>query len=201
MRKLTVYPSLASANQLSLAGEIDRVASYGRLHLDIEDGVFVPNITFGMRTVRQVAEYAAGRMQLDAHLLVCEPKEWIAPLATCGITRIAVHLEALRYPLEALRRIRDSGLRAGLALNFATPAEVVRPFLEELDYVIVMTAEPDGGEMRFRPAMLEKLRLLSGMLEGRELWADGGVNAENMEHVTASGATAAVLGRAVFSQE
>ncbi|MDR2134637.1 MAG: ribulose-phosphate 3-epimerase [Treponema sp.] len=200
MRKPAIIPSIASADPLNLAGEIDRLGGVKKLHLDIEDGNFVPNITFGMKTVRRVAGYVGESAELDAHLIVTSPECWIDELADCGIKKIAFHPEAVRYPLEILHRIRRRGLEAGFGLDFISSIERIRPFVPDLDYVIVMTAEPDGRGMRFNPRMLEKIREAVKLLgPEKEVWADGGIGEDTISAVAAAGASNIILGRAVFS--
>jgi ribulose-phosphate 3-epimerase len=200
MRNITIIPSIASADPLNLAREIDRLAGIKKLHLDIEDGNYVPNITFGIKTVRRVAEYAGGSAELDAHLIVTCPDRWIDELADCGVKKIAFHPKALRYSLETMHRIHSRGLAVGFGLDFAESAEGIRPFVPDLDYVIVMTAEPDGHGMQFNPLMLEKIRRLKEILgPEKEVWADGGIGAAVISSVAEAGASTIILGRAVFS--
>lgn len=200
MRNITIIPSIASADPLNIMYEMDRLNGTGKLHLDIEDGNFVPNITFGIKTVRRIAEYTAGKMELDVHLLVNNPNTWIDDLAECGITKIAFHPDAVHYPLEILRHIHQRGLKAGFALDFSSPASVLCPFLSGLDYVIVMTAEPDGQGMLFNPLLLEKIHQVRQLLgDNREVWADGGIGADTVFPVANAGASVIILGRAIFS--
>jgi ribulose-phosphate 3-epimerase len=200
MRNFTIIPSIASADPLNLRQEIDRLGNTERLHLDIEDGNFVPNISFGMKTVCRIAEYTKGKAELDSHLIVTDPDFWIDGLADQGVKKIAFHPEAVRYPLETLHHIRSRGLKAGFGLNFITPAEAIRPFVSHLDYFFVMTAEPDGSGMLFNPLILEKIRQISQILgPDREIWADGGIAEDTIPQVVAAGATTIILGRAVFS--
>ena len=193
-----ILPSIASADQMRIAGEIQRLGDWPYLHLDIEDGNFVPNITFGMKTVRQIASYT--EKELDAHLMVADPGAYLEELAGCGVKNVAVHLEALPYPLQTLSAIHKLGMRAGLALGFSSGAEAVMPFLSGADYLRVMTAEPDGEGQIFRARTLEKIRALS-RLTARPIWVDGGVGPETIVQAARAGASAAVLGRAVFSAE
>jgi ribulose-phosphate 3-epimerase len=197
---LTIIPSIASANPLYLKNDIDRLDGIGKLHLDVEDGNFVPNITFGMKTIQRIADYTSGKKELDAHLLVRNPEPWIDPLADCGIKRIAFHLETVPYPFEMLHHIHSRGMKAGFALNFITPAEAILPFITRLDYVIVMTAEPDGQCMLFNPCMLEKIQKISQYLGGgKEVWADGGISADTIGQAAGAGASTIIMGRAIFS--
>jgi len=197
VNKVRLRPSIASADPIRIAGAIDSLGSWPYLHLDIEDGCFVPNITFGMRTVKAIAGYAKG--EIDVHLMVRDPLPYIPALAALGVKSASVHAEAVGYPLEALGAIRRAGMAAGLALNFKTAPESLEPFLDALDYLLVMTAEPDGGGQRFSPALLKKLRRARAMLSDRQaLWADGGIDRHNLIPVVEAGATDIVLGRAAF---
>lgn len=195
-----IIPSIASADPLNLQGEIDRIRDIPNLHLDIEDGCFVPNLTFGMKTVGRIAEYTRDKKAVDAHLFVMRPELWIDPLAECGVKSLAIQIESLTYPLAALNRIHQKGMKAGLGLNFATPAQVVLPFLPHLDYIIVMTAEPDGEGMIFYPEMLKKIEILSRYIgERQEIWADGGIDYDTLSTVAEAGASTVIMGRHFFS--
>ena len=192
-----LIPSIASADQLRLADEIDRVKKWDLLHIDIEDGNFVPNITFGEKTVRAIARYS--RQQLDGHILANDPVQYLPLFHECGFTRAAAHLEALDYPLIFLNKTRELGMRSGLALNFATPAEAVLPFSSAMDYVIIMTSEPDGKGQLFFPPILEKISRLREILPPEtEIWADGGINESSMQQVIAAGADTLIMGRCIF---
>ena len=199
VNEFVCIPSIASADQMHIAREIDRVRNLHRLHLDIEDGNFVPNITFGMKTARQIAAYCGEAMTLDAHLFTTQPELWVEPLAACGVKRLAVHIESTRYPLDILSLIKASGMVAGLALNFVTPVQTLEPFWERLDYILVMTAEPDGEGQCFYAPMLRKLEQAVAMAQGRPVWADGGLDGDNIAAVARTGATAAIVGRSVFN--
>ena len=192
-------PSIASADQLHIAREIDRVRGVGKLHLDIEDGNFVPNITFGMKAARQIAEYCGDTVTLDAHLITARPELWVEPLASCNVKRLAVHMESSQYPLDILSLIKAYGMAAGLALNFATPVQTLEPFLERLDYILMMTAEPDGAGQLFYAPILRKLEQAAAMAQRRvPIWVDGGVDVENIAMVARMGATVAIVGRSAF---
>ena len=196
-RKCRLIPSIASADQLRVAEEIDKVRDWGLLHIDVEDGNFVPNITFGEKMIRSIAGYAS--QQLDAHLLTNDPAQYLPVLDECGFKMAAAHIEALPYPLEFLNRAKAMGMEAGLALNFSTPAEAVLPFSSRMDYVIVMTAEPDDHGQQYFPPMLEKIRRLQAILPAEvSVWADGGINGGNMRAVLDAGADTLIMGRCVF---
>ena len=197
---ICIIPSIASADPLDYKNEINRLNGISNLHLDIEDGNFVPNISFGQKTIRRISEYVNGSKELDAHLFVKRPDCWIEELAVCEIKKVAVQIEALDYPLDIIGKIHKRGMKAGLGLNFSSPAEVILPFLPSLDYIVVMTAEPDGMGMVFYPEMLNKIRKLSKYITGeQQIWADGGINETTIESVVSAGAKTIILGRAIFS--
>lgn len=197
--KIRVIPSIASADPLRLGEEIKRVSGWPLLHIDIEDGSFVPNITFGEKTVRAIASCAG--QKLDIHILAYHPRRYLALARECGAERVAFHLEAVRYPLEILGEIRRLGMKAGLALNFTTGPEEIAVFSDALDYVIVMTAEPDGRGQQFYPPVLEKIKRLREILpENKEIWADGGIGKRELALVKEAGADTAIMGRAVFGR-
>jgi len=182
-----------------MATAVDSLGAWPYLHLDIEDGAFVPNITFGLKTAAAIAGYA--KQELDAHLLVRDPAPYIPALASLGVKSLSFHMEAVAYPLEILSAIHRAGMKAGLALNFQIMPECLEPFLLSLDYLLIMTAEPDGEGMRFSPAILPKLRRAKAMLMGeQQLWVDGGIHRGNIPLVMEAGATDIVVGRAAFEQ-
>lgn len=200
MSGFVCIPSIASADMLHIAHEIDRVRPLDRLHLDIEDGNFVPNITFGIKMVRQIAEYCGETIALDAHLMMNNPELWIKPLADCGVAKLAVHMESVRYPLDTLSFIKRHGMMAGLALSFATPAEYLEPFIGSLDYILVMTAEPDGANQCFYQPILRKLKRIAAMVESHvPIWVDGSIGPDNIAVVARAGASSAIVGRTVFT--
>ena len=148
--------------------------------------------------MRAVSRYAP--QELDGHILANDPEQYLPLFAEYRFRRAVAHLEALPYPLMFLNKARELGMRSGLALNFATPAEAVLPFSSAMDYVIVMTSEPDGKGQQFFPPILEKISRLREILPPEtEIWADGGINESNMRPVTAAGADTLIMGRCVFS--
>ena len=195
---MLIIPSIASADTMRLAEELDKLKGIKRLHVDIEDGNFVPNITFGMKTVGNIAAFAEG-MELDVHLLVMNPMDYLRPLADCGIRKAAAHLEALRYPMRFLNMARQLGISPGLALNVGTPLESAVPFIALADYLILMTAEPDErGELFYEPA-IHKVRQAVNMFDHVPIHVDGGIGDSQISMLRGAGVKAAVAGRAVFS--
>lgn len=197
---IKILPSLASANPMCLGQEIQSISSLGYLHVDLEDGNFVPNITFGMKTVRS-ALVLEPQMVCDVHLMVMEPERYLQELSELGIAAVAVHWEAVAYPARLINRIRQMGMRAGIAINPKTSAEEILDYLDQLDYVLVMSSEPDYAGEQFQKSALEKVRLLRKWAPKIEIVVDGGVNQDNIGAVTTAGANTVVLGRALFQAE
>lgn len=197
---ILIEPSLASANPLNYQKAIESLGDVPRLHLDVEDGNFVPNITFGMKTIRAVADFAP--QKLDAHLMVTDPSLYLDDLMDAGVEAIAIHIESGIYPLVHLQKIRSRGCRAGLAFNCMAPVESALPYADQLDYLLIMTSEPDGQGQLFNPAMLQKItraRALYG--PDMNIMVDGGISEALLPEVVAAGANIVVMGRAVWSAE
>ncbi len=197
---LKVLPSIASADPLSIRSELMRVQPLGRLHLDVEDGNFIDNITFGMKTVQAIAKEFSGT--LDVHLMTTAPEAYLPCLANAHIQAVCGHLEALPYPKRFLTRVRELGMNAGLAINLKISPEELRSYTDCLDYVLVMTTEPDGAEQIFFPQACSRVAIIRGILPPNvEIWCDGGICPEYLPALYAAGMDAAVMGRAIFSNE
>jgi ribulose-phosphate 3-epimerase len=170
------------------------------LHLDIEDGNFVPNITFGMKTIRAISSVWSGHM--DAHLMVTNPGDYLVDLIALGITSISFHIEAEPYPLRLLERIRKSGARPGIALNPGVPIKLVEHALAFSDYVLLLSAEPDGRGELFQPHILKKVAELRRMLgDNVEIWVDGGIGENEAMSLCKTGADTLIMGRAIFKSQ
>lgn len=191
-----ILPSLASANTADLKGEISRLGGYPYLHFDIEDGNFVDNITFGLKTISAVRKLSDA--DFDAHLMVTDPLKYIKPLAELRFQSVSFHWESTMYPMRIIHEIKKYGMKAGIALNPATPAEAVSEYLSAVDRILVMASEPDGAGELFQKRVLEKIRRIR-KLNGRiHILVDGGVDPEIMEIAVEAGADMIVMGRAVF---
>jgi ribulose-phosphate 3-epimerase len=203
MNKLEIAPSLAAAplaNLAELVKELERVGA-DLLHIDLEDGKFVPGVmNLGIRLIEQLRPMTT--LPLDVHLMVSEPELLLPALVEAGATHISVHFEATKYPRRTLRMIRDSGSRAGLAFNPKTPLPNVSYLLPLVDYIDVLTTEPELPDWPFLPEMLEKVRALAEVRSEREasflIEVDGGVSAKNAHLARLAGADILVAGRAVF---
>lgn len=197
---MKILPSLASANQLCLQTEIEALGSHEYLHFDIEDGNFVPNITFGMKTVNAVV--SVFEKVWDAHLMVTNPMEYIEPLAKSGCSAAAFHWESTGYPLLVINKIRGNGMRAGIALNPNTDVRVLEPYLGKLDYVLIMTSEPDGEGDLFQKEMIKKVKWLVKKCNNHlEIMVDGGIAKDEFLILRDAGATGFVIGRAIFASK
>lgn len=194
---MKIFPSLASADPLCLGAEIERLGKCPQLHFDLEDGNFVPNITFGFKTIR--AARAVTKAAFDAHLMVGDPLSYIEPLATLHFRAVAFHWETADYPSRIIAAIRARQMKAGAALNPRTNAEALALFIGQLDYVLVMTAEPDGRGDLFQPSMLHKIKQLRTMHPTIDIICDGGLGDAELKLIQSVGATGAVVGRAIFN--
>ncbi len=193
-------PSMASANQLNLKKSLDSLGKIKKIHFDIEDGNFIDNITFGLRTVRDVLNYTD--READAHLMVTTPGQYIDDLMALGVKAIAFHVESGIFPAAHLHRIRQLGGRAGLALNFMAPVSALLPYLKDMDYVLLMTSEPDGRGQEFNPWALEKIAEARRLLPERiSIVVDGGITEYWLPRVVAAGADTVILGRTLWVED
>jgi len=195
---ITIRPSIASACPLNLERELDRLGRFRKnVHLDIEDGNYLQNITFGMKTAGAIAQ-AAGS-PCDVHITARDPLGLISQCRGMNVDAVCFHMELLTHPLEGLAQIRDQGMRAGLALSFRTPLESLEMFLDGLDYLLLMTAEPDGRGERFQKAALKRVERARKLLPPQTpLFVDGGIGREEFIPLLQSGADTVVLGRSVW---
>ena len=197
---IRLAPSLLAADFSRLAEEIDDVERAGAelLHLDIMDGHFVPNLTFGPLVVRSLA--ARAKIALDAHLMVTRPDDMISDLVAAPVARIAVHVEVCDHLQRTLESIRSGGVEAGIAINPASALTLLEDALPWADFVLIMSVNPGFGGQTFIPETVDKIRRLRRMTASRalDIAVDGGVCADNAASLTAAGATTLIAGSAIF---
>jgi ribulose-phosphate 3-epimerase len=195
-------PSILSADFAHLGDAVQAVERAGAdwVHLDVMDGHFVPNLTFGPKMVADL--HKATALPLDVHLMIERPDDWVDRYIEAGATYVVVHIEAVKDVRGTLARIRKRGARAGLTLNPETPVDAVIPFLSDLDLLLVMSVHPGFGGQKFIESALDKVRIVRRALDERrvsvELEVDGGIKVENARAVADAGASVLVAGSAVF---
>ncbi|MCK4307239.1 ribulose-phosphate 3-epimerase [candidate division WOR-3 bacterium] len=196
---IELAPSLLSCDFSKLKQEIHTIEDAGCdvLHLDIMDGHFVPNITFGPVVIKGIRKLT--KLPLDVHLMIEHPENWITQFASAGADWISFHPEATDDAGKVIELIKKQGKLAAIALNPDTPLEVVEPYLQELDFVLVMTVNPGFGGQSFIPEPLEKVEILSQ--KGVRVEVDGGIKLENVERVVKAGAQIIVSGSGIFKTE
>ena len=204
-RPVKLAPSILTANFAHLAAEIAAAEAGGAdlIHLDVMDGMFVPNISFGPLIVETVRTLTT--LPLDVHLMVHEPDRYLTDFVAAGATSLTVHVEACLHLNRTVQRINELGCGVGVAVNPATSVEAVREILPFVDLVLVMSVNPGFGGQRFIETTTSKLRRMRRLQEELnpvcDLQVDGGINLKTIEDVVRSGANNVVLGSAVFSKQ
>jgi ribulose-phosphate 3-epimerase len=199
---VALAPSILSADFAHLAEQVAEAEAAGadRIHVDVMDGHFVPNITIGPVVVRSLRRVT--RLPLEAHLMVAEPDRWLDEFADAGVDGLTVHVEGALHLHRTLEAIAKLGKRVGVALNPATPVVALDDVLPDVDLVLVMTVDPGFGGQEFIAGTLPKIRRVRALLDrdrpGSELEVDGGIHAETAPAAVEAGARVLVAGSAIF---
>lgn len=202
---MKISPSLLAADFLNLGKEIEKInlSDADFLHLDVMDGVFVPNISFGFPVLQGVAKKCL--KPLDVHMMTVEPEKWISHVRDLGAAIMNVHQEACLHLYSTVQHIHEAGMMAGVTLNPATPVAVLEDIISELDLVLLMSVEPGFGGQPFIKHTLEKVRKLKQLRDRSGSKAmieiDGGVNEKTGAELAAAGADVLVAGSYVFGNE
>ncbi len=202
-RAVKLAPSLLACDFTRLGEELRSIQGADWAHVDVMDGQFVPNISFGL-PILAAARRVSG-LYMDVHLMIDSPERYLRDFAEAGADGLTVHVEATRHIHRAVQMIRELGKHAGVTLNPGTPLEAVRPVLADVDTVLVMSVNPGFGGQKFLPQSLERVRTLRRWLDdlgsAATLQVDGGVSAANARALADAGATCLVAGSAVFGAD
>ena len=199
---IKISPSLLACDFSKIGAEVADIESAGAeyLHLDVMDGIFVPNISFGFPVISAIR--GQSRMVFDVHLMVSEPARYIEDTVKAGADIITVHYEACRHPAETLKKIRAAGAKPAISVKPNTPVSAIYPYLSLVDMVLIMTVEPGYGGQKLIPTTIEKVKTLREEIDARglsiEIEVDGGVTPDNAPELISAGATVLVAGSSVF---
>jgi len=198
---IRIQPSILSADFVNFERDFETISAADGIHVDVMDGHFVPNMTFGPPMVKRMQEIAI--LPLDVHLMIENPDHWAPIYAALGVFSVTFHYEACQDPLATAKAIKASGSRAGLAIKPETPVAVIEDLISEFDQILVMSVEPGFGGQSFIRGSLEKISAVRELIDAKSpstwLQVDGGIDAQNIATVAMAGADTFVAGSAVFN--
>lgn len=196
-------PSMLSADFKELGKEIRVIEEHGAkyLHFDVMDGIFVPSISFGMPVLKSIR--SGTNLVCDVHLMITEPIRYVEDFAKAGADLITIHLEACEDVDATINKIKECGCKVGISIKPNTPVSALKPYLDKVDMILIMSVEPGFGGQKFIPSSLEKIAETKAMIDEKglsiDIQVDGGIYTYNVEEVLKAGANIIVAGSAVFN--